>query len=102
MTYEEALDRAFASDWEHHFKYGDDNVKREEAKQMIIEACKRSEPKRPTRQKAGYYIKDLKNGESVEIFLYYCPYCGRALESLTPHHCKCGQAIDWSDSNDRT
>ncbi|MBQ0088703.1 MAG: hypothetical protein KBT27_05175 [Prevotellaceae bacterium] len=33
--------------------------------------------------------------------LYYhneCPYCGRWLsERIKPHHCVCGQAIDWSD-----
>lgn len=52
---------------------------------LAIEALEKQIPKKPyTDNENGIYEKD------------YCPACHRSLFPYD-HHCKCGQAIDWSE-----
>lgn len=52
------------------------------------EAVEKQIPKKPyTDNENGIYVKD------------YCPTCNRVLFP-DEHHCKCGQALDWSEIND--
>lgn len=52
---------------------------------IIIDALEKQIPKKPCNDNEnGVYEKE------------YCPNCHRNLFP-NEHHCKCGQAIDWSD-----
>lgn len=80
MTREEAIKwmNAFAS-------YPKFPIKSYEALNMAIEALEKQIPQKPYHDdENGVYEKE------------YCPTCHR---SLFPNdsHCKCGQAIDWSE-----
>lgn len=57
-----------------------------EACVMACEAMEKQIPKRP--------YKDNENGEYEK---YYCLTCNRSLFPYD-HHCRCGQNIDWSDT----
>ncbi|MBQ9355060.1 MAG: hypothetical protein IJT84_05210 [Clostridia bacterium] len=57
----------------------------EECMEKVITALEKQIPKKPK--------MDNDNGiYEVEV----CPYCMRRLFP-NDHHCKCGQAIDWSE-----
>lgn len=59
-----------------------------EALDRAIEALKKQESKKPSQ-------------DSLDGIHYFptCPNCKQGLEEYE-HHCKCGQAIDWSDADD--
>lgn len=57
----------------------------EELEDAVIEAVEKQIPKKPYKDNDnGIYSKD------------YCPTCHRSLFP-NDHHCRCGQAIDWSE-----
>lgn len=63
----------------------------ETAIKTLIEATEKQIPKKPVWQNedAGYYY-DTGEGWSC-----ICPTCGKYIDE-DEHHCKCGQAINWS------
>lgn len=81
MTKEEAIK------WQEAFKrtYGNFPPEATEACNMAIEALEKQIPKKP--------YNDNENG------VYKKEYCSTCHRSLFPNdsHCKCGQAIDWSE-----
>ena len=44
-------------------------------------------------------VKPYKDNENGVYEKDYCPTCYRSLFP-NDHHCRCGQAIDWSDENE--
>lgn len=65
-------------EWEYPLDYA-------AAIEMAIEALEKQIPKKPYKDNEnGVYEKD------------YCPTCNRSLFP-NDHHCRCGQAIDWSE-----
>ena len=57
-----------------------------EFKALAIEALERQIPKKPI--------------DNIEREWFECPTCGRVIVTYYAgerHHCKCGQAIDWSE-----
>ena len=61
-------------------------IKITEALKMAIEALEKQIPKKPySDNDNGIYEKDC------------CPTCHRSLFP-NDHHCRCGQALDWSDT----
>lgn len=83
MTYEEAIAwlkfrKDYAGELNHEY---DDRVTA-----LACEALEKQIPKKP--------IMDNDNGIYEEEC---CPLCKRVLFP-NDHHCPCGQAIDWSDS----
>lgn len=59
-----------------------------EGTQMLCEALEKQIPRKPTRDDCAEHI-------------YYCPFClGWFNGYRKPHHCECGQTLDWSDDDD--
>ena len=80
MTAEEAMKIRHAS------SFADLDVGLKGLHKCIDEALEKQIPKKPyTDNENGIYEKD------------YCPACHRSLFPYD-HHCKCGQAIDWSET----
>lgn len=96
MTYEEAKEKLK--------KYAEDNcfyscgIKKGESDNcyfcadaemfmMAIKAIKKQIPKKPVIREDGWLY-------------WHCPLCGREVGNnmvYKDHHCRCGQAIDWSE-----
>ena len=69
----------------------------EQAKQIgntIIEALEKQIPTKPN-------IHGYREGREVNTISYTCPICDKHIgrEDFCKH---CGQALDWSDTNDQT
>ena len=72
-------------------KYAKENVlaytsEMAEFKVLAIEALEKQTPKKPI--------------DNIEREWFECPTCGRVIVTYYAgerHHCKCGQAIDWSE-----
>jgi len=64
----------------------------QEACAMGAEALKKQIPMEPEAEADGY-----ADGEFV-YDMFHCPACGALFEDWEeyPHHCICGQKIDWS------
>ena len=60
------------------------------------EALEKQIPKKPIKKNPICYEK-TKDGKEFFTFDYFCPTCNKFL-LLSEHHCKCGQALDWRDS----
>ena len=58
---------------------------------LAIEAMEKQIPKKPI----------IKKSCKVNAFTLICPNCGAVLQSDSPHCRHCGQAIDWSEDDDR-
>ena len=41
----------------------------------------------------------LDKRQIIDSVVYFCPNCNEKIKP-SEHHCKCGQALDWSDSDD--
>lgn len=60
-------------------------------RKVAKEALEKQIPKKP------WYQADYDEPDDEYILCHWeCPSCGRRLFAK-PHHCKCGQAIDWSE-----
>lgn len=55
-----------------------------------IEALEKQIPKK------SKMIEEYPLTSMYDYWGYECPCCGNSLIDYPDHHCKCGQAIDWS------
>lgn len=62
----------------------------------IVEALEKQMPKKPIKKNPICYEK-TKDGQESYAYEYFCPMCDTKVNK-EPHHCPCGQALDWSDS----
>ena len=61
-----------------------------------ITALKKQIPKKPIAEADGY-------ADGCLVYdIFHCPLCDALIEDYDsePHHCICGQALDWSEEND--
>ena len=56
----------------------------------VMQALENQIPKKPIKVDSGVHDYDYD---------YECPMCRENIDE-DEHHCKCGQAIDWSDEDD--
>ena len=63
----------------------------------IVDALKKQIPKKPIKKNPICYQK-TKDGQEHYAYSYYCPNCDTNVNT-EGHHCPCGQAIDWSDTD---
>lgn len=68
-------------------------IKNEDAK---IAALEKQIPKKPIKKNPICYEK-TKDGPESYAYEYFCPMCDTKVNK-EPHHCPCGQALDWSDT----
>jgi Zn finger protein HypA/HybF involved in hydrogenase expression len=61
----------------------------------VTEALEKQTPKKPIKKNPICYEK-TKDGTEFIAYDYFCPDCNKQIKA-TEHHCKCGQALDWSD-----
>ena len=66
------------------------------AREIAISALERQISKKPIKKNSICYAK-TKDGQEYFAFDYFCPNCSEKIK-LSEHHCKCGQALDWSDT----
>ena len=94
MTYEKALNdlKRQVGKWEKgvHFTYSLPPLK------VAINAIEKQIPKKPIKKNPICYER-TKDGQEHFAFDYFCPNCNEQIK-ITEHHCKCGQALDWSDT----
>lgn len=64
--------------------------------EKVKEAVKKQIPKKPIKKNPICYEK-TKDGTEFIAYDYFCPDCNKQIKA-TEHHCKCGQALDWSDT----
>lgn len=67
---------------------------------MCKEALEKQIPKKPIKKNPICYEK-TKDGTEFIAYDYFCPDCNKQIKA-TEHHCKCGQALDWSDTKWQT
>lgn len=70
--------------------FGKCDLPNEHAKECLktaIQAVEKQIPKKPIKVGSGVHDYDYD---------YECPMCRENIDE-DEHHCKCGQAIDWSD-----
>ena len=67
-----------------------------EALLTLKDALEKQIPKKAIKKNPICYEK-TKYGQEYFAFDYFCPNCNEQIK-LSEHHCKCGQALDWSDS----
>lgn len=60
------------------------------------EVVEKQTSKKPVKKNPICYNK-TKDGQEYYAYDYHCPVCDEKLK-LQEHHCPCGQALDWSDS----
>ena len=63
---------------------------------MAKNALKKQIPKKPIKKNPICYAQ-TKDGTEFIAYDYFCPDCNKQIKA-TEHHCKCGQALDWSDT----
>jgi hypothetical protein len=64
--------------------------------EMAINALEKLIPKKPIKKNPICYEK-TKDGTEFIAYDYFCPDCNKQIKA-TVHHCHCGQALDWSDT----
>lgn len=64
--------------------------------EVSINALEKQIPKKPIKKSPICYEK-TKDGTEFIAYDYFCPDCNKQIKA-TEHHCKCGQALDWSDT----
>lgn len=74
----------------------DEKLKKEYALLQVKEALEKQIPKKPVKKNPICYNK-TKDGKEYYAYDYHCPVCDKKLK-LQEHHCPCGQALDWSDT----
>lgn len=62
----------------------------------IKKALEKQIPQKPVKKNPICYNK-TKDGQEYYAYDYHCPVCDKKLK-LQEHHCPCGQALDWSDT----
>lgn len=67
-----------------------------EVRDTAINALEKQIPKKPIKKNPICYEK-TKDGTEFIAYDYFCPDCNKQIKA-TEHHCKCGQALDWSDT----
>lgn len=60
------------------------------------EALEKQIPKKPVKRNPICYRR-TKDGQEDYAYDYHCVLCDTKINK-EKHHCPCGQAIDWSDS----
>lgn len=73
-----------------------DNCPECNARELAISALEKQIPKKPIKKNPICYAK-TKDGQERFAFDYFCPNCNEQIKRFE-HHCKCGQALDWSDT----
>lgn len=68
----------------------------EEIFKKLKEAWEKQIPKKVVKKKPICYNK-TKDGQEDYVYDCHCPLCDAKLK-LQEHHCPCGQALDWSDT----
>lgn len=66
------------------------------ALKTAISALEKQIPKKPIKKNPICYEK-TKDGIEHFAYDYFCPDCNKQIKA-TEHHCPCGQALDWSDT----
>ena len=64
--------------------------------EMVKKAVEKQTPKKPVKKNPICYNK-TKDGQEYYAYDYHCPVCDEKIK-LQEHHCPCGQALDWSDT----
>ena len=93
MTYEEAIRRIT----EHnriHQRREPRSVYITEALHMAVVALEKQIPKKPI----IWEHRTIESPISNDDWGYECPCCGNCDIDYPEHHCECGQALDWSDT----
>lgn len=96
MTPQEAIKRIKNHNEIHSRKEQHFAVHITEALNMACEALEKQIPKKPIKKNPICYEK-TKDGTEFIAYDYFCPDCNKQIKA-TEHHCKCGQALDWSDT----
>ena len=69
----------------------------DECVELAVDALRKQIPQKPVQS------KEPRFGMGYEYHDWCCPVCGRFLAPEPTckgnHHCKCGQAIDWSKND---
>lgn len=91
-----SIDEILDSDYHYDETLGyeltsDDFEWLEEAKK----ALEKQIPKKPIKKNPICYER-TKTGQKYYAYDYHCPMCDTKVNK-EPHHCPCGQALDWSD-----
>ena len=63
------------------------------AKEIAVEAMEKQRTKKPWVSSDGYW-------DGVPVYdIFKCPACGRLIDDWEekPHHCICGQALEWEE-----
>lgn len=69
-----------------------------EGLRMGMEALSKQIPKKPIKKNPICYEK-TKDGQEYFAFDYFCPNCNEQIKP-SEHHCYCGQALEWGDTNE--
>lgn len=96
MTYEEAIVIIRHLWCSEHIDYPDEEVR--EALDIAKKAIEKQIPKKPEIDE--FEGTDYWQGR-YSHWQYSCPYCGMRLDTHFDCCCNCGQAIDWSEENDK-
>lgn len=67
------------------------------ALQASKEALEKQIPKKVVHKNPICFARTT-DGQEFNVYEYYCPLCDTKLRSAIDHHCPCGQALDWSDT----
>ena len=62
----------------------------------VKSALEKQIPKKPIKKNPICYEKTV-DGQETYAYDYYCPTCDTNVNN-EKHHCPCGQALDWSDT----
>lgn len=62
----------------------------------LVSLREKQTPKKPIKKNPICYAQ-TKDGTEFIAYDYFCPDCNKQIKA-TEHHCKCGQALDWSDT----
>jgi hypothetical protein len=104
MTYEEAI-KTLKEEACYECAYGTANMltcdndccSLKEAIKVAIEALEKQIPKKLIIWENKSYDSPVPNDD----WGYECPCCGDRDIDYPEHHCECGQALDWSEDDDR-
>ena len=93
MTYEEAIRRITVHNSIHQ-RREPRSVYITEALHMAVVALEKQIPKKPIIWEHRTIESPIPNDD----WGYECPCCGNCDIDYPEHHCECGQALDWSDT----
>ena len=90
------MNKLSALDILRHPQSGDESDIKE-AIVYAISALEKQILKKPIKKNSICYAKTI-DGQEYYAFDYFCPNCNEQIKR-TEHHCICGQALDWSDTD---